>query len=281
MNADAGDVMQPVLKVMSFNIRYNTEEDGEDAWDLRKPLTYDVFTRQQADLVGVQEALNGQLLDIDGAVSGYQRIGVGRNDGETSGEYSAIYYASERFEVESSGTFWFSDTPEVPGSTSWGNSIPRICTWGHFTDTATGYGVYLFNVHLDHQSQPSREKSAALLMQRAAGRAVASDPVIVTGDFNADEENVAIHFMKGEAMVDGASNPLPMVDSFRALYPDETQVRTAHGFNGGADGPKIDFVFMGPDQTALAAEIDRTNVEGRYPSDHYPITATLQLPAAP
>ncbi|HEX2878550.1 MAG TPA: endonuclease/exonuclease/phosphatase family protein, partial [Polyangiaceae bacterium] len=154
-------------------------------------------------------------------------------------------------------------------------------TWGHFTDTETGYGVYLFNVHLDHQSQPSREKSVALLMQRAAERPIAADPVIVTGDFNADEENAAIQFMKGQALVDGVSNPLPLVDSFRSLYPDETQVRTGHSFNGGTDGPKIDFVFMGPGQIALAAEIDHSNTDGRYPSDHFPVTATLQLPALP
>jgi endonuclease/exonuclease/phosphatase family metal-dependent hydrolase len=279
--ADAGAVAQPIVKVMTFNIRYDTAEDGDDAWPIRKPLAFEVFTRQQADLVGVQEALDSQLGDIDGAVEGYSRIGVGRDDGAQDGEYSAVYYRNERFAVESSGTFWFSDTPEVPGSTSWGNDIPRICTWGHFADIETGYGVYLFNVHLDHQSQASREKSVALLMQRAADRPNVADPVIVTGDFNADEESAAIRFMKGEALVDGASNPLPLVDSFRALFPDETQVRTGHGFNGGTEGPKIDFIFMGPGQIAIAAEIDHSDSDGRYPSDHYPVTATLQLPVAP
>jgi endonuclease/exonuclease/phosphatase family metal-dependent hydrolase len=277
----ASEPAGPTLKVMTFNIRYGTAPDGENAWSIRKPLAFDVFTRQDADLIGVQEALDAQLVDIDGAVPGYARVGVGRDDGMKQGEYSAVYYRSARFEVESSGTFWFSDTPEVPGSSSWGNDIPRICSWAHLVEKQTGYGLYLYNVHLDHMSQPSREKSAALLMQRAAARQVPTDPLIVTGDFNAGEENLATLFMKGEAMVDGASNPLPLVDSFRAMYPDEDEVRTAHGFSGGSTGGKIDYVYMAPGQEALGAEIDRTSVDGRYPSDHYPVTGTLRLPPRP
>jgi endonuclease/exonuclease/phosphatase family metal-dependent hydrolase len=273
--------VSPTLKVMTFNIRYGTAPDGDNAWSIRKPLAFEVFTRQDADLVGVQEALDAQLVDIDGAVPGYARVGVGRDDGVKKGEYSAIYYRSARFDVESSGTFWFSDTPEVPGSKHWGNDIPRICTWAHLIEKQTGYGLYHFNVHLDHMSQPSREKSAVLLMQRASERMVTTDPLIVTGDFNAGEENLATLYMKGEGMVGGFSNPLPLVDSFRAMYPDEDEVKTAHGFSGGSTGGKIDYVYMGDGQMALGAEIDRTNVDGRYPSDHYPVTGTLQLPARP
>jgi endonuclease/exonuclease/phosphatase family metal-dependent hydrolase len=273
--------VSPTVKVMTFNIRYGTAPDGDNAWSIRKPLAFDVFTRQKADLVGVQEALDAQLVDIDVAVAGYARVGVGRDDGMKKGEYSAIYYRSERFEVESSGTFWFSDTPEVPGSKSWGNDIPRICTWAHLIEKQTGYGLYHFNLHLDHMSQPSREKSVVLLMQRASDRMVASDPLIVTGDFNAGEENLATLYMQGKGMVGGATNPLPLVDSFRAMFPDEDEVKTAHGFSGGSTGGKIDYVYMDAGQMALAAEIDRTNVDGRYPSDHYPVSGTLQLPARP
>jgi endonuclease/exonuclease/phosphatase family metal-dependent hydrolase len=116
-------------------------------------------------------------------------------------------------------------------------------------------------------------------MKRVVERQVVAHPVIVTGDFNAGEENLATQFMKGEAMVDGAANPLPMLDSYREVYADETMVGTAHGFNGGTSGGKIDYVYMAAGQTALAAEIDHTNVDGRYPSDHYPVTGTLLLPA--
>ena len=110
---------------------------------------------------------------------------------------------------------------------------------------------------------------------------VTSDPFIITGDFNAGEENLATLYMQGKGLVGGAANPLPLVDSFRAVYPDEDEVKTAHGFSGGSTGGKIDYVYMSAGQMALAAEIDRTSVDGRYPSDHYPVTGTLQLPARP
>jgi endonuclease/exonuclease/phosphatase family metal-dependent hydrolase len=105
--------------------------------------------------------------------------------------------------VLDSGTFWFSDTPEQPGSKTWGNDITRICTWARFRD-ATGGTLYVFNVHLDHESQPSRERSVQLLATRIRGRAAPGDPVLVTGDFNADEQNPAIRWLLGE---DQAGSP--------------------------------------------------------------------------
>lgn len=266
------------LKAMSFNLRYGTADDGDNAWALRQDLTFDVFTRQDADVIGIQEGLDQQLKDIDAAVSGYARLGVGRNDGKTKGEYSAIYYRSSRFDVEASGTFWFSDTPEVIGSMTWGNELPRICTWAHFIDKATGYGFYHFNVHLDAYVQAAREKSVVLLMQRVVARPVATDPAIVTGDFNAGEDNLASRYMRGAGAIEGQESPLPLVDSFRVLFPNETEVLTAHGFKGGTKGAKIDYVYLLPGTTALAAEIDRTHDGVRYPSDHYPVAATLRFP---
>jgi endonuclease/exonuclease/phosphatase family metal-dependent hydrolase len=276
-----GSTTPPTIKVMTFNIRYGTAADGADAWDYRKQMVFDVFSEQNADFVGVQEALAFQLEEIEAAVPGYARIGVGRADGIAGDEFSAIFYRAERFDVAESSTYWFSDTPEVPGSMSWGNGIPRICTWGRFVEKATGYGLYHYNVHLDHQSQPSREKSAWLLMARAAQRLVPEDPIVITGDFNAPEDNAATLFMKGEAQVEGADNPIPMVDSFRALFPDQTQTGTFNGFSGDTSGGKIDFVFMGPGVTATSAEIVHTSVDGHYPSDHFPVTGTLVMPAVP
>jgi endonuclease/exonuclease/phosphatase family metal-dependent hydrolase len=272
-------VVQPTLKVMTFNLRYGTAPDGENAWELRKPLTFDVFNRQDADLVGIQEGLDQQLQDIDAAVPGYARIGVGRDDGKTKGEYSAIYYKTARLDVDASGTFWFSDTPEVVGSKTWGNELPRICSWAHFVEKSTGYGFYQFNVHLDAYVQVAREKSVVLLMQRVAARPVGADAAIVTGDFNAAEDNLANQFMRGAALLEGSANPLPLSDSYRVIHPSETEVGTFHGFEGGTSGPKIDYVYLLPSETALAAAIDRTHDANRYPSDHYPVTATIRLPA--
>lgn len=267
------------LKVMTFNLRYGTADDGVNAWPLRQQLTFDVFERQDADVIGIQEGLDQQLKDIDAAVTGYQRVGVGRDDGKTKGEYSAVYYRTSRFDVEASGTFWFSDTPEVVGSKTWGNDLPRICTWAHFIEKTSGRGFYQFNVHLDAYIQVAREKSVVLLMQRVLARPVATDPALVTGDFNAGEDTLANQFMRGTGMIEGKANPLPLVDSYRVVHASDAQVGTFHGFKGGSTGDKIDFIYVLPGTPALAAEIDRTHAGNVYPSDHYPVTGTLELPA--
>ncbi len=267
--AEAAATAPCELKVMSFNIRYGTADDGLNAWPRRRGLLFSLLRGQAPDLIGLQEALRFQLDEIAGAVSGYTEIGVGREDGVEAGEYAAILYRTERFQVLDSGTFWFSDTPEVPGSTSWGNTITRICTWARFEDIASGRSFYLYNLHLDHRSQPSRERSTGLLAARIAARSPA-DPVIVTGDFNAGEENPAILSLTATAP--------RLRDSFRVIHPDAGEVGTFNGFSGDRSGEKIDFIFVDDTWEVLTAAIMHTAVEGRYPSDHFPVTAGLRLP---
>jgi endonuclease/exonuclease/phosphatase family metal-dependent hydrolase len=268
------------LGVLTFNIRYGTADDGDDAWDLRKHMVFEVLRTQAADSLGLQEALNGQLREIDVAVSEYARVGVGRNDGKLAGEFSPILYKLKRLEVLTSGTFWLSETPEVPGSKSWGASHPRICTWAHLREKITGRAYFHYNVHFDHQSETAKTESAKLLMQRVAQRSPSTDPVIVTSDLNANETSPAFQYLLGAAAIGDVKNPVPLRDSFRELHPDAEQVGTAHGFSGRVDGAKIDYVFISSGVTALAAEIIRTNENGRYPSDHFPVSATLSIAAS-
>ena len=181
--AGAQPVTREPLQVMSFNIRYGTAKDGDNHWSARREMLFDVIRERDADLVGLQEALAFQIDEIQAAVPGYAVVGVGRDDGGRAGELSAILFKVGRFRVADAGTFWFSDTPEVPASKSWGNNITRICTWARLIDR-DGRGFYHFNLHLDHESQPSRERSTALLRQRIEARAFPADPVVVTGDFN-------------------------------------------------------------------------------------------------
>ncbi len=198
------------LTVMSFNIRYSTANDGDNHWKLRREFLFDVVREAAADLVGLQEALDDQVQELVAALPQYGVVGVGRDDGRTRGEYAAILYRRDRFRVSDAGTFWFSDTPEVVASRSWGNSITRICTWARFIDR-DGRAFWHYNVHLDHQSQPSRERSSALLAERIAARRILTEPVIVTGDFNAGETNPAVTRLT--APQGGAA--APFVDSFR------------------------------------------------------------------
>ncbi len=267
--AAAAHAAEPIT-VMTFNIRYGTANDGENHWTLRRNFLFDVVREQDADVIGLQEALDGQIREIVQAVPAYAVVGVGRDDGKTAGEYSAILVRKDRFHVAEAGTFWFSGTPAVPGSTSWGNRITRICTWARLIDR-DGTPFWFFNVHLDHQSQPSRERSAELLLRRIDARAFPAEPVIVTGDFNAGEDNAAIQTMlAGKALV----------DTFRVLHPEEKRVVTFSGFKmEPIDGPKIDYVLVQPGTEVLSAEIVRTSRDGRYPSDHFPVTARIRLPS--
>jgi endonuclease/exonuclease/phosphatase family metal-dependent hydrolase len=176
---------------MSFNIRYGTANDGDNSWPFRRDFVLQVIADQAPDILGIQEALNFQVDELSSGLDGYALVGVGRDDGRSEGEYAAILYLAARFELQETGTFWLSDTPEIPGSASWGNRVTRICTWARLRDRNSGISFYAYNVHLDHESQPSRERSAELLAARIASR-THPDPVIVTGDFNAGEQNSAM-----------------------------------------------------------------------------------------
>lgn len=263
------------LAVMTFNIRYGTANDGANRWENRREFLFDVVKTEKADVVGLQEALDGQIREIVAAIPEFAVVGVGRDDGRTRGEYAAILFRRDRLHVSDSGTFWFSDTPEAVASKSWGNSITRICTWARFVDR-DGRAFWHFNVHLDHQSQPSRERSTVLLARRIAERRTPDEPVIVTGDFNVGEDNPAIATLLGPR--DG--QPPLMVDTFRVVYPDERMVGTFSGFvMGQTTGPKIDYVLVPPGTEVLAAAILRNSRDGRYPSDHFPVTARVRLPS--
>ena len=272
------------LRVMSFNIRYGSANDGENRWKNRREMVFDVVRNHQSDVVGLQEALRFQIDEIRKALTVYGEIGVAREDGKTEGEYVAILYRLDRFKVGESGTFWFSETPEIPGSSHWGNACVRICTWVRLIEKKSGRAFYIFNLHLDHVSQPSREKSAVLLTQRLLSRKYA-EPFVVTGDFNAGENNPVIMYLKGKAVfsegnIDKSNNPVPMIDTFRVLHPDAKDVGTYHGFNGNRNGDKIDYIFAMPGAKVLDAQILHDNVDGRYASDHFPVTARLGLPIA-
>jgi len=260
------------MTVMTFNIRYGTAKDGENEWSARREMLFDVVRSTNPDLLGLQEALDFQIDEIVAAVPGYAVVGVGRDDGAEKGEYSAILFRKDRFHVAEAGTFWFSDTPSVIASKSWGNQITRICTWTRLIDR-DGRGFYHFNLHLDHQSQPSRERSTVLLRGRIDTRAV-PDPVIVTGDFNVGEANPALSTLT----VPGGSGAPAFLDTFRVLHADVKDAGTFSGFKFGTGGPdKIDYVLVQPGTEVMSAEIVRYSRNNRYPSDHFPVTARVRL----
>jgi endonuclease/exonuclease/phosphatase family metal-dependent hydrolase len=294
------------LRVMTFNIRTGTAKDGANEWKLRKDLVFEVFHNEKPDVAGLQEPFRFQLDELEQALPEYDRVGIGREDGKTQGEYSAILYKKEFLEVQDSGTFWFSDTPEVPGSITWGNACTRICTWARFLDKRSGRSFYHFNLHIDHVSQPSRIKSVRLLADRIARRQFPKDPFVVTGDFNVGESNPVIQYLlgkeneakdgtavgpapspvigldkSGEAVKDGATSgtQIRLVDTFRVAHPDATEAGTFCEFVGKKTGDKIDYILVPTQTEVLGAEIVRWNKDGRYPSDHFPVTARIRFGA--
>jgi endonuclease/exonuclease/phosphatase family metal-dependent hydrolase len=252
------------LKIMSFNIRYGTADDGEDSWEYRKENTFATVKTFNPDVFGLQEALQIQIDEFLAQMPNFACVGVGRDDGKQAGEHSCIFYSKDRFVADTTSNFWFSDMPSVPGSKTWGNNITRICSWVLLKDKITGKSFYFFNVHLDHQSQPSREKSAKLLVARIAEKSL---PVILTGDFNCDENNPAI-----KTILD-----FGLIDSYRKLNEKKTDEGTFHSFSGKTDGEKIDFIFVSKDFDASKSEIVHTSYNGRFPSDHFPVTSVISF----
>ncbi len=255
------------FRAMSFNIRLNTPNDGEHAWPNRKSRVISTIRFNQADLVGMQEVLHDQLLDLSSALEGYQRVGVGRDDGKEAGEYSPIFYRSDRFELVESGTFWLSLTPDVPGSKDWDAAITRIATWARFKDRLTHRTLYHFNTHFDHRGTEAREKSAELLVDRVSDIA-GDDPVIVTGDFNFTET-------------------APGYQTLTADFNDAISVSEEphHGPRGTFSGfeigrpleNRIDFIFVKNDVQVRQHGILSDHWNGAYASDHLAVVATLDL----
>jgi endonuclease/exonuclease/phosphatase family metal-dependent hydrolase len=184
--------------VLTFNIRYGTAPDGENAWPKRKEQVFEILRDERVSVIGVQEALRGQLDDIKQACPKLGEIGVGREDGKQDGEYSAILYRTDMWKPEKSGTFWLSETPEVPGSKSWKTVCTRVCTWARLErlgcpEDGRPCVLWVFNTHMDHVSAEARLNGARLIARRISERGD-TQPFVLTGDFNSGESEDATKY---------------------------------------------------------------------------------------
>src|SRR6186713_989688 len=146
------------LNVMTFNIRYNTKNDSLNAWPYRKDNAASQIKFHNVHILGVQEALYEQVIDLSQSLSQYKYVGVGRDDGIIKGEYSAIFYDTAKLILLGSSTFWLSLTPDIPGSKSWDAAITRIVTWAKFTDKRRNRTFFVFNTHFDHIGKEARRE---------------------------------------------------------------------------------------------------------------------------
>lgn len=224
-----------------------------------------------AEIVGTQEVLHGQLVDLQQRLPEYGVVGVGREDGKEKGEYSALWYKKERFEVLDSGNFWLSETPEVPGSKGWDGACERIAAWARLKDKETGKVILALNTHLDHVGEVARREGVALVLDRIHewGKGV---QVIVTGDFNAGPESEVIR------QVTDANHPKHLTDA-RTVSPIVYGPDwTFHDFGRWPmeKRERIDYVFLGEGwkvtRYGVLAELENE----AYLSDHAPVLVTVQ-----
>ena len=262
---------------MSFNIRYDNPRDGEDRWEKRREFLIETIRAYNPDLLGTQEVLAEQADFLREKLPDYGFVGAGRDDGQRKGEFSAILFRKDRFDVLAHGMWWLSPTPEKVGSKGWDAALPRVVTWARLKDRGRGVTVLMFNTHWDHQGNVARVESGKLMRRLVEDkRGDERDlPVIVTGDFNSTEETQQYRTLTAG---DGAADALKLIDAYREVHPRrEPEEASFNGFEGARKGLRIDWILHSPQWKATGAAIDRTQKNGRYPSDHYPVTAELDL----
>ena len=194
------------VRVMTYNIRFDNPADGVNAWPNRKTKVFDLLKEYDPDILGIQEALEHQIKDIITALPDYDFIGVGRDDGKTKGEYSAILFKKSKFTVSAPNTFWLSETPTVPGSKNWDAAITRVATWARFKASGSKKEFYVLNTHFDHIGKEARKKSAELIRKKASE--LKGAPVIITGDFNCTRQDDPYKIMMEKGRVN-LTDPAP------------------------------------------------------------------------
>lgn len=263
----------PEISVMAFNIRFGTANDGDNAWPHRRDLVAETILRRNPDLLGLQESVEFQVEFLAERLPDYEVYFVGRTP-EPGAESCALFFRKDRFEKLGEGTFWLSETPEVAASKSWDSSLPRIVSWVRLKEAGSGL-VFLFaNTHFDHIGSEARLESARLVRTRLAEIAEGA-PVVLTGDFNCGESSEPyLALTEGE----GA-----FLDTHRKHFPksDPATESTFTGFGLQPGVARIDWILCSPDWETVSAEIDRhRGKDGRHPSDHDPVLATLRPKAS-
>lgn len=257
------NVMGQSVSVMSYNIRLDTEVDGVNQWKHRSDRVVNLIQANLPDFLSVQEALDNQVKDLQRMLPDYAVAGVGRDDGKDKGEYSAIFYRKSRFKLVQQNTFWLSETPEQPGSKSWGAAITRIVTWIRVKEKATGKTFAVANTHFDHMGVMAREQSARLIKAKFNAY---REALILTGDFNCEPGTAPYRIL---------TNPegLTLIDS----RPSENQSGTYCGFDvGKMECRTIDYIFHSTDWQVVNYRVIDSNNGTFYPSDHLPVFVTLK-----
>ncbi|MEY8687047.1 endonuclease/exonuclease/phosphatase family protein [Bacteroides sp. AN502(2024)] len=264
-------VVSEPINVMSFNIRYDNPEDSLDNWEFRKERAATAILFYDVDVLGTQEVLHNQLGDLKQRLPEYEVVGVGREDGKEKGEYSALWYKRHRFDLLDSGSFWLSETPEIPGSKGWDGACERIASWAKLKDRTSGKDFFALNTHLDHVGVVARREGVSLILDRVS-QLSGGLPVIVTGDFNSEPDSDVIRHVTDPA------NPKHLTDA-RLLAP--VVYGPAWSFHDFGRIPYrnrslIDYIFVGNGFKVLKYGVLAETENDSFLSDHAPVLVTVE-----
>ena len=251
-----------MYRVLSTNVLcWGNDEHFIDA---RKPLMVKMLKEANPDSFGVQEAHIEWINALCAGLPEYDYVGVGREDGKEEGEFTAVFYKKDKFDVSDSGNFWISETPDVP-SLGWDSRCMRVSTYVKLTDKATGDSYIHFNTHLDHVGRIAQINGAKMIQERAAS--FGGVPVVCTGDFNVPQGSECYNTMVSANMGDA-----------RMLAPDSDDSFTFHAFKPEEVQSIIDFVFV--DKATVKPvnfKVINKKIDGQFYSDHYAVYADIEL----
>lgn len=255
------------MEVMSYNVRYANETDGENSWSLRKDFITTQIQFYEPDIFGVQEAVVEQIQYFKNNFSDYNYVGVGRDDGKEKGEFSAIFYNTNQFKVVESNTFWLSETPNEI-SVGWDAAMERVCTYALFEDKESKKRFWAFNTHFDHIGDKARNESARLIIKKMEALNSEDFPVILMGDLNLEPETESVQFLA--ANMNDTRNVATLV-----FGPEGT-------FNGYEFKEpvtrRIDYIFTSKKKVeVLKYAVLSDSKDLKYPSDHLPVFVTLRM----
>ncbi len=263
----ASATMQAQISVMSYNIKYANENDGENSWSHRKDHLTNQIKFYEPDIFGVQEAVLEQLEHFEQNIQAYKYVGVGRDDGKEKGEFSAIFYKKDAFELLEEDTFWLSETPREP-SKGWDAAYPRVCTLALFQKKDSGEKFYVFNTHFDHVGEKARAQSVKLIMKEINRINDENLPVVLMGDLNLEPETEPIQFLSGQL------NDSKAVAEKVVFGPEGTF--NGYNFNEPVTR-RIDYIFTTDDFQVLKYAVLSDSKDLKYPSDHLPVMVKLHL----
>lgn len=266
--ADSGRVR---VAWATFNVRYDNPGDKLNSWKYRRDTVCGFIRARGLGIVGMQEVLHNQLEDLKAGLPGYAAVGVGRDDGKQAGEYSPLFYRTDKFELLDSSTFWLSQYPDSAGFIGWDGACTRIATWAKLRDRATGKVFMAVNTHFDHVGTEARRQSALLIIRRI--REIVGDrPAVLTGDFNVNDRSEAYQTL--------TTNNFVLRDAYKVA---ERRTGPAYTFHDFGREPmerreKIDFIFVTPQVKVLRADIaPNPETPTGYLSDHNPHMALLEF----